>query len=188
MIRLLFSVLKLVFGLLVLIPLWQCQKEKPNYEEIAISITNEAKSNLVKKLTAAMAEGGTKQAIPFCKLNAVGFTNQLGQKHKVELRRITSKPRNISNSLSPEEEKIFLEIEKLKTNEGVFPHQTRTSDDSVTFYIPIPVMGFCLQCHGNSNEIQKETKQILNQEYPNDKAIGYKVGELRGLFSVKFPK
>ncbi|TGK87162.1 DUF3365 domain-containing protein [Leptospira noumeaensis] len=165
-----------------------CQSKTPDYESIAITITNEAKTNLIHKLNSKIAEGGTEQAVPFCKLNAIGFTNGLGQKHGVSLRRITNKPRNQSNLLSANEEKIFLEVEKLKTYEGVFPNKSITSDDSVIVYIPIPVMGFCLQCHGNSNEIQKSTKQILNQEYPNDKAIGYKVGELRGLFSVKFPR
>ncbi|WP_244242134.1 Tll0287-like domain-containing protein [Leptospira kanakyensis] len=181
-----------VFRILFLLVLFSfgfgCQWKNPDYESIAITITNEAKTNLVQKLNSKIAEGGTKQAIPFCKLNAIGFTNGLGQKNGVTLRRITNKPRNQSNLLSANEEKIFLEIEKLKTPEGVFPNKSITSDDSVTVYIPIPVMGFCLQCHGNLNEIQKTTKQILDQEYPNDKAIGYKVGELRGLFSVQFPK
>ncbi|TGL90738.1 DUF3365 domain-containing protein [Leptospira congkakensis] len=179
---------KYILWIVILVFGYNCQTKKLDHEAAAIAITNEAKTNLVQKLNLALREGGTKQAIPFCKLNAIGFTNRLGQKHEVTLRRITNKPRNHSNLLSVEEEKIFLEIEKLKTSEGVFPNKTVTSDESVTVYVPIPVMGFCLQCHGNSNEIQKETKQILNREYPNDKAIGYQVGELRGLFSVKFTK
>ncbi|TGL47928.1 DUF3365 domain-containing protein [Leptospira meyeri] len=172
----------IVFGI-------SCQTRTFDYENIAIAITSEAKTNLVQKLTTAIAEGGTKQAIPFCKMNAIGFTNQLGKKHGVELRRITDKPRNFSNSLSAEEKGIFLEIEKLKTSEGVFPKKTVTSDVSVTVYIPIPVGGLCLQCHGEPNqEIQKDTLAVLEKEYPGDLAKGYRVGDLRGLFSVKFPK
>lgn len=168
---------------------FSCQTKTVDYENLAIAITSEAKTNLVQKLTTAIAEGGTKQAIPFCKINAIGFTNQLGKKHGVELRRITNKPRNPSNVLSNEEKDIFLEIEKLKTMAGVFPKKTITSDASVTVYIPIPVGGLCLQCHGEPNlDIKKETLAVLEKEYPGDLAKGYRLGDLRGLFSVKFPK
>ncbi|PJZ85803.1 Tll0287-like domain-containing protein [Leptospira harrisiae] len=182
-------VFKLSFWILILVFGSSCQTQNPDYEKIALKITNEAKTNLVQKLSALIAEGGTKKAIPFCKINALGITDQLGKKHRVELRRITNKPRNLSNFLSEEEKRIFLEIEKLKTSDGVFPNQTFTSDDSVTVYIPIPVAGLCIQCHGEPNkDIKNETLVVLDKEYPSDKAKGYRVGDLRGLFSVKFPK
>ncbi|MCG6141073.1 DUF3365 domain-containing protein [Leptospira mtsangambouensis] len=180
--RVAFFVGTFVFG-------FSCQTKTIDYENIAVAITSEAKTNLVQKLTTAIAEGGTKQAIPFCKMNAIGFTNHLGKKHGVELRRITNKPRNPSNALKAEEKDIFLEIEKLKTTEGVFPKKTVTSDVFVTVYIPIPVGGLCLQCHGEPNQdIKKETLAVLEKEYPGDLAKGYRLGDLRGLFSVRFPK
>lgn len=47
----------------------------------------------------------------------------------------------------------------------------------------------CLQCHGKPDEdIQKPTfKKIVNL-YPKDKAIGYGINEVRGIWSITFNK
>ncbi|MGV3665343.1 MAG: Tll0287-like domain-containing protein [Leptospira bouyouniensis] len=179
---------KIIVLVFVVMGILDCQKELINYEAEAISVTTEAKTNLQQKLMAAMKEGGTKVAIPFCKDNALGFTNQLGKKHHLILKRITDKPRNETNFVTDDEAKILAEIRNLKSKEGVFPNRVLSSDKNVTVYIPIIMMGQCLQCHGKANEMTEETKSILRKQYPNDKAIGYELGELRGLFSVTFSK
>ncbi|MCW7492774.1 DUF3365 domain-containing protein [Leptospira sp. 2 VSF19] len=162
---------------------------KADYEGMALEITKEAKTNLVQKLTNAIAEGGTKNAIPFCKQNAMSFTSNLGSKKGVLLRRISDKPRNPMNFVSEEERKIFLEISENPTKEGEYPVKTVTTRDTVTVYVPIPTAGLCLQCHGEPNvDIKKETLEVLQKEYPDDQARGYRVGNLRGLFSVQFAR
>lgn len=171
----------------ILLACFGCQKV--DYEVIAKGITKEAKTNLTEKLTTSIAAGGTVQAIPFCKQNAVAFTNTLGTKNGVLLRRISDKPRNPLNVVSDEERRIFLEISANQSKEGEYPTKTVTTEDFVTVYIPIPTAGLCLQCHGEPNlDIKKDTLKILQKEYPGDLARGYRVGDLRGLFSVRFPK
>jgi hypothetical protein len=45
----------------------------------------------------------------------------------------------------------------------------------------------CLKCHGTpGQEIQTETLKRIQQLYPNDKAIGYGVNEVRGMWSITF--
>lgn len=180
--------LKNIILFFVMVGVLQCQKESNHYEAEAISVTTEAKTNLQQKLMAAMKEGGTKLAIPFCKDNALSFTNQLGKKNHLILKRITDKPRNESNFVKEGEAKIFSDIRNQKSKEGVFPNRVVSSDETVTVYIPIIMMGQCLQCHGKPNDMTKETKSMLRKHYPNDKATGYELGDLRGLFSVTFSK
>ncbi|EOQ97444.1 PF11845 family protein [Leptospira wolbachii serovar Codice str. CDC] len=176
----------LIFMLLLLSSLG-CQKI--DYEAIAKGITKEAKANLTEKLTTSIAAGGTVQAIPFCKQNAGPFTNALGMKNDVLLRRISDKPRNPLNVVSDEERRIFLEIGANQSKEGEYPTKTVVKKDFVTVYIPIPTAGLCLQCHGEPNlDIKKDTLMVLQKEYPGDLARGYRVGSLRGLFSVRFAK
>ncbi|ABZ93946.1 Hypothetical protein LBF_1431 [Leptospira biflexa serovar Patoc strain 'Patoc 1 (Ames)'] len=179
---------RLIFIIFSTFFVWNCQKQTIDYEKIAIEITKEAKSNLQEKLMKAMKEGGTEAAIPFCQENAMAFTKRLGIAKSVTLKRITDRPRNQMNLFSTEEAKIFSEIQKKKSNDGVFPNRVVSSDESVTVYVPIVVMGQCVQCHGKPENITKETKTTLQRFYPNDQAIGYEVGDLRGLFSVRFPK
>ena len=50
---------------------------------------------------------------------------------------------------------------------------------------PITVaMPLCLECHGDPKAIKPEVRRLIRQNYPNDKATGYKLGDLRGAFSI----
>jgi hypothetical protein len=47
----------------------------------------------------------------------------------------------------------------------------------------------CLSCHGSVKQnISAETLKVINENYPDDKAIGYGLNELRGLFVVEMEK
>ena len=55
------------------------------------------------------------------------------------------------------------------------------------FMKPIPVQEACLACHGGSKDIDEPVQAKLTELYPNDQAVGYRVGDLRGAFSIKQP-
>ena len=49
--------------------------------------------------------------------------------------------------------------------------------------------GLCLNCHGEpGKEINESTLEKINSLYPEDKAIDFKVGDLRGMWSIEMPK
>jgi len=50
------------------------------------------------------------------------------------------------------------------------------------FMKAIPMAANCLQCHGT--EISPAVSAKLTELYPQDKAVGYKEGDLRGAFVV----
>jgi hypothetical protein len=52
---------------------------------------------------------------------------------------------------------------------------------------PIMVQSKCLLCHGSKDQIPESIHLMLKQQYPFDRAIGYKTGELRGAVSIKQP-
>jgi hypothetical protein len=44
----------------------------------------------------------------------------------------------------------------------------------------------CLNCHGQpGTDISAETQKALAELYPNDLAIGHKIGDLRGMWSIR---
>ncbi len=51
----------------------------------------------------------------------------------------------------------------------------------------IGVKPLCLTCHGSAEQISAEVKAVLEAEYPHDRATGYRPGDLRGAFSIKWP-
>jgi hypothetical protein len=46
-------------------------------------------------------------------------------------------------------------------------------------------MGPCLACHGSPKQFDVAVADLLREKYPDDRAVGYKVGDLRGAVSVR---
>ena len=56
-------------------------------------------------------------------------------------------------------------------------------------YYPIETNEMCLKCHGMPNKtIDAASMAAIKNKYPNDKAIGYKINEIRGIFVVEMNK
>jgi hypothetical protein len=51
----------------------------------------------------------------------------------------------------------------------------------------IVIAPMCLGCHGAPAEMPENVKATLARLYPNDPALGYRAGELRGAVSIKRP-
>ena len=52
---------------------------------------------------------------------------------------------------------------------------------------PIPVGPMCLNCHGDSSTIPDDVAAKIRELYPEDAAVGYEAGNLRGAVSVSVP-
>jgi hypothetical protein len=50
---------------------------------------------------------------------------------------------------------------------------------------PILAQPLCLTCHGDA--IAPALASRIEQLYPQDRAVGFQVGDLRGVFWVEFP-
>ena len=56
---------------------------------------------------------------------------------------------------------------------------------NVRYMKPIILQAPCLGCHGPVENIEPEVKAILNNKYPDDKATGYQMDDLRGAVSIQ---
>ncbi len=54
-------------------------------------------------------------------------------------------------------------------------------DNSFRVYKPLFVQPACMKCHGDNKTINPEVQKVITKKYPNDKAIGFKEGDFRGL-------
>jgi hypothetical protein len=153
-------------------------------------ITAEAFAKLSGALGEAMAKGGPATALSVCREKAPQITKEVAAAHGVTLRRATHKPRNPKNAVD-EIEKAALEafMAALAKKEAPKAQVITNADGSRAFLAPI-VLGnpLCLQCHGTPNQdIAPETLAAIQKLYPDDKAIGFKLGDLRGLWRITFP-
>lgn len=153
------------------------------------AITAEASGKLIAALTAAIAEDGPHGAIGVCSEKAPGIAEVVGKAHGVTLRRVTDKPRNPANAASEAEREILAAFAlDMKNGKAPEPETIKNPEVGTTFLAPIVIPGpLCLQCHGDpAGDIAPETLTSIRKLYPEDKATGYKPGDLRGAWKVTF--
>lgn len=141
------------------------------------------------ELTNAMARGGISEAVTYCNVQAYPLTDSLTTAFNViRLKRATDKPRNQKNAANQEElAQLSLFKKQMMKEEEIKPVVHLASDSSVVFYAPITIKGQCLTCHGNRDGMGADYDKI-KMLYPQDKAINYDLGDLRGLWSIEFKK
>ena len=147
------------------------------------------KQQLGKNLMNAIKTKGTPNAIAFCNVHAYPITDSLAKIYNLSIKRVTDKPRNIDN-MANEAELAHIETFKNALAEGKeLESIVNETDEMVNFYYPIVTNGMCLQCHGEPNkEIDEATLTQLNKLYPDDKARGYALGQVRGIWSISWKK
>ena len=98
------------------------------------------------------------------------------------------KARNPADRPDEFERDALLELEELHRAGRLPAKMTKilTSDEGRTlrYLRPIVIMPSCLACHGPADALDPEVAAMIAERYPEDEAIGYANGDLRGAFSV----
>jgi hypothetical protein len=155
------------------------------------SITQLAGSVFMGKISEEYAEGGYEAAAEFCSMNAYPLTDSLANEYKVFLKRVSTKNRNPNNAPSDLEKQVLdaYEYSAERGDEIGSNVQFIRPGDTILYNKPIRIPSeLCLNCHGTPSQISDEVKALLKREYPEDMATEYKVGDLRGMWSLKFLK
>ena len=159
--------------------------------ELGDSITKVAGSVFMAKISRKYEEGGYEAAAKFCSMNAYPLTDSLADKHKVFLKRVSNNYRNPKNAPSDLENQVLQAYEySVEHGDDIGSNvQFIRPGDTILYNKPIRIPSeFCLNCHGSPSQISEDVNSILKKDYPQDKATGYKVGDLRGMWSLKFLK
>lgn len=155
------------------------------------AITETAFGALSSRLGKAIAETGYTNAIAFCSVHGIPLTTAVGVTNQVTLRRVTQWPRNPKNRADANELAILRQYEReLGQGLPLQPVVRAHKPETYTYYAPILLnLPLCLNCHGNpGTEINVNVLAEIRKTYPADEAIGFKSGQLRGLWSVDFKR
>lgn len=163
--------------------------KKGDYAAQGMHYALTTKGVLGKNLMGAIKNKGTENAVTFCNTRAYPLTDSMATFHNVIIKRVSDKPRNAKNEANETElQHINTFKTALAAGEEIKPIVT-DQGKAIRFYAPIKTNEMCLQCHGKSGgEITVKVKEKLNGLYPNDKATGYGINEIRGIWSIEFPK
>lgn len=148
---------------------------------------------LGQKLQAAMANGGPVNAIGVCNIEAPAIADRLSKEEKISITRVGTRVRNAALGTPNEWQNEALQQFAKGLGNGEKPADMEYvqaikagggSRMELRYAKPIVMQANCVGCHGTPEQISPEVQSKLKALYPNDQAVGYKPGELRGAIVV----
>lgn len=134
-------------------------------------------------------KSGAAAAIGMCQTISPDLVTNASDEFKFEVSRPGVRLRNPENAPDEWEQKVLdlfqgsmatgSDATKLEHHELV---TTPEGDKLFRYMKPIVMTEMCMSCHGT--EVKQDVKAEIARYYPDDKAIGFRLGELRGAFSL----
>ncbi len=151
----------------------------------AITVVKKFAGTMKPMLQQTIQEHGLVDAIEVCATKAPDIAKQISEETGWSIHRVSLKPRN-SNTAIPtdwEQQVLMTFDERQKAGE---PAQKMAFAEKVEgefrFMKAQGVEGVCLACHGEV--IDPMLEKELKVHYPDDKARGYMLGDIRGAISL----
>jgi hypothetical protein len=167
-----------------------CRRETAPREVKAIdlerghALASALKQSLLAELTAAMGQG-LPTAIDVCRRRAPAIATELSR-DGAKVGRATRRPRN------PDNEAVGWTSDAIAYFEAVHARGEPLAkaqfsrvlpDHRIAYAEPLVIAELCTTCHGAS--VAADTAAAIAANYPDDRAIGYVVGDLRGVVWVE---
>jgi hypothetical protein len=155
-------------------------------------IASDLLNQLGAKLKAAMATDGPIAAVSVCKEVAPAIAKDLSAKNHAQVTRVGTRVRNPQMGVPNAWQKVALADFEQRIANGEKPAEiehwsvAEGSDGKreLRYAKAIALQPQCLSCHGNKDDIPAPLAEKIRLEYPNDQAVGYSVGKLRGAVVV----
>ncbi len=163
--------------------------EVTQYTQEARGLVKEFMGSLKGELKTAMEAGGPIEAIGTCNLKAPEIAGQKSQQFGWDLARTSLKLRNRDNAPDAWEQEV---LQSFETRKGAGEDITKIELSEIVeqdgkryfrYMKAIPTGKPCLKCHGDG--IDADVAEKLDSLYPEDKARGFKEGDIRGAFTFR---
>jgi hypothetical protein len=178
---------------LLAIALVACEKQqsaKHIPREQAVKLAREAAQdafgNLSSELSKAMSDSGPVAAISVCSEKAGRLVAEVATRRNIDLMRLSDRPRNPLHAAQGADlatlETFRSALQKVSAPE---PAVEELPDGRTRVRLPITIsQPLCLQCHGPDETIAPDTREAIRKLYPADRATGYQLNDLRGIWQV----
>jgi mono/diheme cytochrome c family protein len=154
--------------------------------EAADAAVGDVQRRLSARLHEELTKGGPAQAIAVCRDEAQGLTSETARSHGLRVGRTSHRLRNRGNAAPPWAEPFVAAAagRKASAAEAVVVDL----GDRVGLLRPIPTATQCTQCHGAAEQLAPVVRAFLDEAYPDDRAVGFAEGDLRGWFWIEAHK
>lgn len=160
----------------------------PAASQAALAAIKAYGETLKGELMAAMQSGGPVTAIEVCKVRAPAIAEAVSREHDLDVHRVSLKNRNPANAPNAWQREVLLQFEQRRAA-GEDPaslvwQDTVDTPEGGEFRLmkAIPTAGLCLGCHGEA--VAEPVAEKIAALYPDDRATGFREGDIRGAFVV----
>ena len=149
-------------------------------QELILTATNALASEMMAELMAALDESGPAGGIVACREKAPTVAAHVSETYGVGIGRTANLLRNPVN-VAPEWAAPYVEamVED--------PTWVGGPAGELGALLPIRLKAECQMCHGPAETIDQEVMAAILEVYPDDQAVGFSEGDLRGWFWVEAP-
>ena len=162
-------------------------------QQIGDQVAGRLFASLMTTLQEKIAAEGPESAIAYCRLEALPLTSQVTEEFPSvkSVRRTALRVRNPANTPDATDQSV-LEEWLASWNPSVPPppvikeYSATDGTKELRYYRPVPVMATCLACHGSGEEIPGNVRAAIERDYPQDDAVDFQEGDLRGAIAVTF--
>ncbi|MCJ9427861.1 Tll0287-like domain-containing protein [Kordiimonas marina] len=143
--------------------------------------------SLKSELMKAMAKGGPAAAVTVCNEKAPGIAEALAHEKGLRIGRTSLKLRNPNNAPDMWEKSVLEDFEHKRANGDPIAmlEAALVKGQTYRFMKAIPTQGLCTVCHGAA--VNPKLYKTIKALYPEDKAVGFRAGDIRGAFTVTIP-
>ncbi len=180
-------------GAVVLCVALSAHAQEPAWVGEARKVASSVPPKLLAVLTEEIAKGGPEGAILVCRDKAPALARAASEETGWSVRRVSLRNRN-PRAVPDAWERAALEDFDRRAAGGESPANlekaeivTEDGKQSYRYMRALPTQPLCLSCHGLSEQLTPAVKEKLKALYPDDKAIGYRSGEIRGAMTIRKP-
>lgn len=161
--------------------------------ENARSVASSVPPKLLDVLNQEIAKGGVVSAIGVCNEKAPQMAKNATEQTGWGIRRVSLRNRN-PKAVPDDWERAALEDFDRRAAAGESPaglekYGVVEADGrkEYRFMKALPTQRVCVACHGPVASLKPEVAEKIKALYPDDKGVGYEIGQIRGAITIRKP-
>lgn len=159
--------------------------------EVARHSAEKLTEEIRRLLMSELEKGGFEGAVRVCSEEAPRLSREFAREWEVEVRRVSLRPRSPAAVPDALERELLEEMDRAAPEGRLHAEYHRIVETqerrSLRYLKPLVTAPLCITCHGPLETIPEPVRAVLSERYPQDRATGYRPGQVRGAVSVTIP-
>lgn len=183
--------LKLILPCITLVAALNAIAQDAPWLTDARKVATSVPPRLLQVLNEEIAKGGPESAIVACSEKAPQMAKAASEQSGWMVRRVSLRNRNPKATPDAWERAALEEFDR-RAAAGENPATLEAfaivekGDGKKARYMKaLPVQQICLACHGPADKLTPEVSAKLRALYPEDKGVGYNIGQIRGAMTIR---